>query len=369
MEPSSSVPLGSVLIIGGCGFVGFHVVQHFLREPSCTSVSVISRNPNINILPGVSYYAASITDLPTLSALIQKIRPTVVIHAACPSPTSGNAKTYEDVTVRGTQKLLTAAAECPCVRALIYTSSATMAAGHQHVDLDESAPLADTDPSSHPYAATKARADRLVLAANQPTTAERESLRTACIRLPIVYGERDLLAIPGALAALQKGQTRFQLGPGTNLWDFCSADNAAAAHVLLAQALLVPGRPSTAKVDGEAFNITDGTRRSFWAFPRDVWRAAGHEVDPEKVWEMPIWLAMFTAELLEWLYRIFTWGAKRPAQMGRQQVEYSCFEHTYSIEKARTRLGYMPKDEWDEGIKTATQWSLRSDGWAAKLKT
>lgn len=91
-----------------------------------------------------------------------------------------------------------------------------MAAGAEHINLSEDTQLADEDPRSNPYARTKAIADKMVLATNgTPKIAGPElKLRTACIRLPLVYGERDQLSIPGALAALEKGQTNFQLGDG-----------------------------------------------------------------------------------------------------------------------------------------------------------
>ena len=130
----------------------------------------------------------------------------------------------------------------------------------------------------------------MVLRANSPTQSkDGPELLTACIQLPIVYGERDLLSIPRSLAALEKGQTGFQLGDGSNVWDFASADNAGTAHVLLFRALLAQlGNPSAPEVDGEAFNITDGERRPFWDFPREIWRAAGWEPQPnEHVQRLP----------------------------------------------------------------------------------
>ena len=370
MGLSTPDALGSVLIIGGCGFVGFHIVRHFLREQSCTSVSVISRNPTTNCLPGVSYHAGDISDYITIRALLEKIQPNIIIHAACPAAISANLKTFEKVTVQGTRNLLTAASEIQSVRAFIFTSSATMAAGAEHIDLPESAPLADTVPTSHPYAKTKAKADKMVLAANQ--TSEKpggrlSSLRTACIRLPIVYGERDLVAIPGALTALEKGQTNFQLGSGENIWDFCDADNAAAAHVLLAKALMKEPLP-VPKVDGEAFNITDGQPQLFWDFPRLIWNAAGHDTTGEKKWIMPTWLALLVASVLEWAFWVATFGTRRPGQLGRQQVEYSCYTHTYRIDKARERLGYNPVSNFEQGILKAVKWNLDEGGCRARLK-
>lgn len=258
MDFIKAVPLATVLVIGGSGFIGFHIVRHFLQEPG-TLVFVVSRNPWRNALSGVSYQVRDVSNSLSMRDIVHAIQPTVIVHVACPPMTSASAKTYEKIIVKGTRDHLIIAADAPSVKAFIYTSSATAAAGSEHIDLDETTPLADTCPGSHPYARTKAQAEKMVLTANNPDHVNDDSgLLTACIRLPIVYGERDLLSIPGALAALEKKQTRFQLGDGTNMWDFCSADNAAMAHVLLAKALLASqGNPSAPKVDGEAFNITD----------------------------------------------------------------------------------------------------------------
>ena len=319
MDTPGSMQLNSVLVIGGSGFVGFHIVRHFLQQPG-TSVSVISRNPKRNALPGVSYYVGGVSNPSVMRDLIFAIQPVVIVHAACPSPTAASAKMYEDIIVRGTQILLAIATDAPSVKAFIFTSSATMAAGPEHIDLDENAQLADTKPGSHPYARTKAQADKMVLKANRPMHNNGSpELLTACIRLPIVYGERDLLSIPASLEALEKKQTGFRLGDGSNTWDFASADNSAMAHVLLARALLArEGDSSAPKVDGEAFNITDGERRRFWDFPQTIWKAAGWEPQrKEHTQTFPSRVALVIAIVSEWLYWVFTLGTKRPGLLSR----------------------------------------------------
>lgn len=198
-SPQSTLPspastslnnLGSVCVVGGCGFVGFHIVRHLLRSSSCDAISVVSRNPKTNRLPGVNYQAGDITDIASIRSVILQLCPSVIIHAACPNATSATAKAFDQVTVQGTQNMLQVAREAPSVKVFIFTSSATMAAGPEHIDLDESTPLADSDPNSHPYATTKAQADKMVLRANKAIAGEDDpGLLTACIRLPIVYGE------------------------------------------------------------------------------------------------------------------------------------------------------------------------------------
>ncbi len=362
--------LGAVLVVGGSGFVGFHISQYFLQQPGCTSISVLSRSPRRNILPGVSYYAGDVSSPSELQKTIEKISPTVIIHAACPPATSASAMTYHEIIVEGTRALLKLALKLSSVKVFIYTSSATMAAGPAHIDLDETTSLADTDPQSHPYARCKAIADKMVLSANAPSSEDGEGgLLTACIRLPIVYGERDLVSIPGCLGALEKNQTNIILGDGSNLWDFVSTENAARAHHLLAAAMMNrTTNPSALKVDGEAFNITDGQRQLFWDFPRLTWKAAGWR-QPAKY--KPIRLApsflLVIAFCLELIHRLFTRGQKRPTTLSKQQIEYSCFEHTYRIEKARDMLGYNPTSDFERAVREAVQWSLEHDGWLTRL--
>ena len=267
---SGSGALGSVLVVGGSGFVGFHITQHLLQHPSCTSVSVLSRSPRRNILPGVSYHTEDVSNRSEMQKKIDEISPTVIIHAACPSATSASAKTYHEVIVDDTKALLEIALKAYSVKAFIYTSSATMAAGAAHIDLDETTPLVDTDSRSHPYAKCKAIVDKMVLNANASNFGDiKGGLVIACIRLPIVYGERDLVSILGCLGALEKNQTNLILDDGSNLWDFVSAENVACAHRLLAVALMKRFADASApKADGEAFNITDDQRHKFWDFSR-----------------------------------------------------------------------------------------------------
>jgi sterol-4alpha-carboxylate 3-dehydrogenase (decarboxylating) len=125
----------------------------------------------------------------------------------------------------------------------------------------------------------------------------------------------------------------------------------------------------TAKVDGEAFNINDGSPRPFWDLARTVWKFAGHNPPRnERFFNLPSWFVIGLASFFEWVFWIFTLGTKRPYHLGKQQAEYLCFTHTYNIEKAKERLGYRPKDDFERGIRESVEWSLEHDGWGKKLK-
>jgi sterol-4alpha-carboxylate 3-dehydrogenase (decarboxylating) len=266
-----------VLVIGGCGFVGYHIVRHFVQAPEFSPVSVLSRSAiqTANKVDGAVYIAGDLCDEKSILSAIQQSRPTIIVHAASPSPITGTPKEYQRVAVEGTKTLLVLAFDSADVRVLIYTSSSTMAKGREHLDLNETVPLADTDPKAPAYARTKAMAERAVLNANKPLASTRRDsnwtghLCTGALRFPICYGTHDGMTIPGALLALKKDQTGFQLGDGKNLWDFCSTENVGNAHVLLARHLIAPDLGNS-NVAGEAFNIHDGQPRPFWDLPRAV---------------------------------------------------------------------------------------------------
>ncbi|CAF9915728.1 MAG: erg26, C-3 sterol dehydrogenase [Heterodermia speciosa] len=367
---------GRVLIVGGAGFVGYHITKCFREKAECSSLAVLSRNPDQDMIPGVSYHTGDLLHPESLRKTVTEIRPEIIIHAACPPSTSSHIKTHHSVTVGGTSTLLDISRTVESVKIFIYVSSTTIAAGSEHKNLDESAPSIDHDDIwAHPYGKCKAIADRMVLDANSPAPTDKgeKVLLTACLRLPLVYGERDLLSIPGCLRALERNQTGVLFGDGHNEWDFLSVENAAYAHLLLASGLndrLVNGGDlSRPKLDGEAFNITDGVRHNFWDYPHLVWEAAGWQ-RPQGY--KPLKLAPWLVHLMALIFELFWWvsslGQQLPTTFTRQEIIFACFEHTYQIEKAKQRLNYHPSGDFKEGIDRAVRWCLENNGWAGRLK-
>ncbi|KAL9029317.1 MAG: hypothetical protein Q9196_002423 [Gyalolechia fulgens] len=376
MAGPTAAKLGSVLVVGGTGFVGYHITRCFQEQADCSSLAVLSRHPSQDTLPGVSYYTGDLLCPSHLRQTIMEIGPEIIIHAACLPSTTGRIKAHHDNIVQGTRTLLDIARTIQSVKSFIYTSSTTIAAGSAHVNLDETAPTIDLDDTwVHPYERCKARADKMVLDANNPTPTDQvpKVFLTACLRLPLVYGPRDLLSIPGCLKALERKQTGVIFGDGLNEWDFLSVENAADAHLLLAIALydrcahgVDASRP---KVDGEPFNITDGVRQKFWDYPHLVWEGAGWQRSAEyKPLRLPPGLLLAIASVIELFYWLFTLGQQMPATFTRQEIIFASFEHTYQIDKATQRLHYQPRADFEQGVRRAVQWCLDQQGWAARLE-
>lgn len=209
----------------------------------------------------------------------------------------------------------------------------------------------------------QALAETVVLQANRPASNPR--FVTCAIRPSGIYGVGDLLLLPGMLQAYYKGQTKFQLGDNTNLFDFTENTNVAHAHHLAAAALLTTVKREEQgqmrpfdheKVDGEAFFITNDAPVYFWDFTRSVWRYAGDQTPASSIWHISKDIALFIAAAMEWIFWLFRLGAP---SLTSTKVRFSCMTRYYNIDKAKSRLGYKPIVSMDEGLKRAVADCIR----------
>ncbi|CAM1502493.1 Fc.00g044770.m01.CDS01 [Cosmosporella sp. VM-42] len=347
--------LGTTLVVGGCGFLGYHLVRHLLQDEECSAVYAMDRDvQNDNKHDGAVYVRGDITDGGTIHALIAKIQPTAIFHIASPHaslPASRNIE-FEQTNVKGTQILLTAAAESDSVQAFIFTSSVDIYANPPHEDVDETHPLWSPTDKSNEYNRTKSIADCLVREANGP------KLRTVTLRPGHAYGERHVQGLVEVLDMCCDGQKLIQVGKGENLMEVVSADNVAIAHLLAAKALLDPSR-AAGKVDGEGFNVSDGAPVLFWHHIKMIWKEARGEDALANITVLPAWVMAVAVILVEWALWIFTLDTvKPPTTLRRVSLDYCTQTHTYSIEKARERLLFKPEADHDAILAQSARWML-----------
>ncbi|MCJ1468306.1 erg26, C-3 sterol dehydrogenase [Pseudocyphellaria aurata] len=349
--------LGSVLVIGGCGFLGHHIVSQ-LRESYTAQVSVLDLRTDRNRIPSISYYDGDITSEADVTRVLEEVKPNVIIHTASPAFVADdgqNKPVYKKVNVDGTRNLIELAGKIGCVKAFIYTSSASVV--HDAVsdlpNADERWPVLHPPQQREYYAETKALAESIVLSANR----KYGDMLTVALRPASVFGEGDVQMIPSMLTAYKKGQTKFQLGRNTNLFDFSYVGNIAYGHILAAIALLSTQTLSTQpldheRVDGEAFFLTNDTPLYFWDFARMVWATAGDTTVPSQVWVINKEAGLVIASLIEWIF----WLLGRKPNLTRKMVNYSSMTRYYNIDKAKRLLGYQPLIGVEEAIVRSVKW-------------
>lgn len=156
--------LGNVLVTGGCGFLGHHLVRVLLRDWTTTSVTVLDLSCQRNRRPdsdGVQYVEADITDAAKVVSVFDSVRPEVVIHTASP-PSQGATATsnelFRRVNIEGTQNIVDACRKMG-VKALVYTSSASVASDNVSdlVNADERWPVPRGKDQTEYYSETKVR--------------------------------------------------------------------------------------------------------------------------------------------------------------------------------------------------------------------
>ena len=357
IEHTNSMSGHNVLVIGGCGFVGFHIVKALLDDSTWSSVHVMSRNPSSNQVEGAQYHSGNVTSTDQVLSVLAVVRPSVIIYAAAPLATgAAHGNSHFNTTVKGVHNVLDAAISSQYVKAFVYTSSTTVLDLSPHDCVKEDAPLLSASSRADHYSKSKAIADKTVQESNG-----KGGLRTVCLRPCLIYGERDKQCITESLRVLQQKRQRYQIGDNTSLYDFVSAQNVAQAHLLAAKAILSSRDEERAKVDGEAFFITDGDPLPFWSFHRKIWAAAGDRTASKDVIIVPAWFILNLATVVEWIYWFFTMGLKTPRTFNRHFLIHSCQPFTYSIQKARERLGYVPSGSRDEHIQKGVNWELRQE--------
>jgi sterol-4alpha-carboxylate 3-dehydrogenase (decarboxylating) len=341
-----------VLVTGGSGFLGAHIVSRLLDE-GAAKVAILSRNPkplsvDDRLKDRLSYHAIDVADETQIQKLITQLQPHAVIHTAAPHHTD-NAATQNRATVGGTSVLLECAKACPETRAFVYTSSDSACVPTQTPLAEEDAELYTASHYPNHYARSKALADRATQAANSDT------LMTAVIRVPILYGENDTNFIPQLLASVRKNEHKMQVGQNKKVFEFLYIKKAAEAHVLALRALLDPSTSS--QVAGNAFFVSDGLPQPFFDFARKCYAAAGSSVSPSDVTVIPLAPMQAAASAGEWAYRIFTLGSKQP-NLRRDSIDHLDRGVCWSIEKAKHRLGYEPVADQDEAIKRSMDWAV-----------
>ncbi|RYP42955.1 hypothetical protein DL770_011997 [Monosporascus sp. CRB-9-2] len=358
--------LGRVLVIGGCGFLGHHVVRLLLRDWKCTAISVIDLRCTRNRRPdsdGVEYVEADITDADNLVKVVGRLRPDVVIHTASPPAQGAGAvvnAVFKKVNVDGTRAVV-AACQQNGVKVLVYTSSASVMSDNRSdlINANEEYPVIRGKAQTEYYSETKAEAEEIVLAANRT---EPYNLLTTAIRPSGIFGEGDMQLVHHAVNVYREGKDKVQVGGNTNLFDFTYVENVAHAHLLAARALLVTLAAKTEpldheKVDGEPFIITNDQPVYFWDMMRAIWHAAGSEKGTGHEWVLGRDLGM----MLGFFSEIFFAVIRKPPTFNRQRIVYSCMTRYYDISKAKRRLGYKPLVNLSEGVRRSVQWTLEQE--------
>jgi UDP-glucuronate 4-epimerase len=320
-----------ILVTGGAGFIGSHLVDKLLAE-GAWQVSVLDNfnefySPEIkreNIAhhaenPNFKLYEADILSAETLRAIFAENQFDAIVHLAAWAgvrPSLLNPKLYTEVNVNGTLNLLDLAREFK-VGQFVFGSSSSV------YGINSKIPFAEDDqifkPIS-PYAATKAAGELLC-----HTFSHLYDLRTVCLRFFTVYGARQRpdLAIHKFSKLIWEDKPIPVFGDGTTRRDYTYIDDIIQG---------VRAAIDYDRTNYEIFNLGESQ----------------------------------TIELKD-LIVLLEENLGKKALIDRQPMQPGDVPLTFAdISKARELLNYNPTTKIEQGIPKFTNWFVENQKQAAR---
>lgn len=256
-----------VLVTGGAGFIGSHVVELLLAKGLCAAVVDNLSSGKVGHVPDdVPFFQVDLTN-EKLQEVVKDVRPDAIVHLAAQADVRRSVLDPAfDATVNilGTLRLLDAAVRHG-VRKVIFASSAAVYGEPDRLPVDEGHPIR---PSS-PYGISKHTVEHYLAVYRK-----LHGLQYTVLRYANVYGPRqDHLGEGGVVAVfchrIATGQSPTIFGDGSQTRDFVYVGDVARAN------LLALGRG-----DGEVLNVSTGVPVSVNALFEELRQAAGQPINP-----------------------------------------------------------------------------------------
>ncbi|EGL82035.1 NAD-dependent epimerase/dehydratase [Caldalkalibacillus thermarum TA2.A1] len=299
----------TVLVTGGAGFVGSHVVNHLQgKNYNVVVVDNLSSGQIDNIPDGTAFYPFDIVSS-NLKVVFEKHRPEVVIHLAAQSHVGvsmENRKKDAQVNVMGTINLLD---WCKVykVQHVIFSSTAAVYGDQEQLPIKEEAPH---NPLS-PYALSKLTAEKYI-----QLYAGLYGFNYTVLRFSNVYGPRQANAAESGVITkfaerLLTNQSPIVYGDGTQTRDFIFVKDVADGIVSVLQ-----------NESGGIFNLSTASETSINEVLSTMYELIGRRIEPTYL----------------------------PFRKG--DIYRSCLSNS----KAVQALGWTPKTSLHAGIKETLQY-------------
>jgi UDP-glucuronate 4-epimerase len=310
-----------VLVTGGAGFIGSHLVDRLLSENDWRVTAVDDFNdfysPEIkrrNVQrqlqnPAYKLVEADIRDKAALAQVFANSKFDCIVHLAARAgvrPSLSEPQLYVETNVNGTMNLLELARQHE-VPQFVFGSSSSVYGVNEKVPFSESDPI--FNPIS-PYAATKAAGELLC-----HTYSHLYGLRCICLRFFTVYGARQRpdLAIHKFAQLISDGKPIPVFGDGTTRRDYTYIDDILAG---------VRAAIDYDKTNYEVINLGESRTVEL----RELIALLEKELDLRAVIE------------------------RQPMQPGDVPQTFA------DISRARELLGYNPQTQIEDGLRLFVEW-------------
>jgi UDP-glucose 4-epimerase len=279
--------LDRVIITGGNGFIGRHLVKKIL---SCrlSSIALVANSPNINdkhfeskkLRPDspLAFHKADIRDGKAISNIFRDERPDTCVHLAAKISVVDsirNPTETMDINVKGTLNILKACYNNG-IKNLVFASSAAVYGDVKELPISENQTLRPLSP----YGVSKMLAEQHVLSYKKL----KKIQNTVSLRIFNVYGpdqtsESDV--ITKFATRLSKGLPPIIYGNGNHTRDFISVDDVVSAILLSIRAMEEPkNNYNYSSTTEPVYNVGTGTGTSIKELAKKMILISGLKLEP-----------------------------------------------------------------------------------------
>ncbi len=314
----------SILVTGGAGFIGSHLVETLLGEQNWQvavvddfndfyapalkrqNVAAFLNNKNFKL------YEADIFDADALRKIFGENNFEIIVHLAARAgvrPSLEQPKLYTETNINGTLNLLESAKDFG-VKQFVFGSSSSVYGNNEKVPFSEEDKI--VKPIS-PYAATKAAGELLC-----HTYSHLYDIRTVCLRFFTVYGARQR--------------------PDLAIRKFSQ--------------LIADEKPI------QVFG--DGTTRRDYTFIDDIISGVRAAIDYDQSMHEIFNLGESDTVELRYLIELLEKNLGKKAIIDRREMQPGDVTRTFAdISKAKEMLNYNPQTKIEQGIEKFADWFLR----------
>lgn len=239
----------NILVTGGAGFIGSHLVRKLIDLKANVSVIDIKVNPKSyfaqnNLEKKCKFSLLDIRDKKDVAIYFSKNKIDYIFHLAAEpivEKAFDNPYSTFDTNIMGTVNILEEVRKNKKIKGVIVASS-DKAYGKTDKPYAESSPLQ----GDHPYDVSKSAADLI-----SQTYCKTYSSPVVVTRFGNVYGEGDLhlnRIIPGICEAIIKKKTLMIRSDGSYIRDYLYVEDVADGYIFLLK--------NFNKVKGQAFNFS-----------------------------------------------------------------------------------------------------------------
>jgi len=306
-------------VTGATGLVGSWLVKR-LVEAGADVVCLVrdwvpqSELVRTGLFERVKVVRGDIRDQAVLERALGEFEIDTVLHLAAQTiVTIANrnpVSTFES-NIAGTWNLMEASRRSPKVKQIVVASSDKAYGDQEELPYTEETPLQ----GQHPYDVSKSCADLIA-----KTYAVSYNLPVVITRCGNFYGGGDLnwnRIIPGTIRSILRGQNPVIRSDGKYVRDYFYVEDGAAAYMHLAERL---AKDPTLK--GEAFNFSNE-------------------------------IQMTVSQIVEKILSLM--GSDLKADV-RNEVSNEILHQYLNAEKARTKLGWTPLFDLEQGMKQTVDW-------------